>query len=209
MKIKRWQLLTIILLIIMFSAICIYAAIQIFAGDTQKIGNKDDNILKNGWSKDIVSKVVDGDVPVPDGFDYVQGTKATGVIIKNLETGALYMWIPTSLDGGEIKDYETKVDEIFGDLTSTLSSDLLSNITEYRGFYVGISGKEAIDIAGMTEEEYKMALEKANELYGESKSVSSMHIDSMNYLSVNTNKVANKNIDTYNSTPVGQRSEIT
>ena len=175
MKIKRWQLLLIIILLIAFSAVCIYAAIQMFTGAIQ-LGK--DGSYENGWSKNIITKIVDGDVPIPDGFEYVSGTKSTGVIIKNSETGALYIWIPTSLEGGEIEDYETKVSEIFGGLTESLSSELLENISTYGGFYVGISGQGVIDIAGMTEEEYKLAREKANELYGDSKSVSSILVDS-------------------------------
>lgn len=175
MKIKRWQLVLIIALLIVFAAVCIYAAIEMFTGGVQ-IGKK--GTYENGWSKDIVTKIVDGDVPVPDGFEYVSGTKSTGVIIKNKNTGALYIWIPTSLENGEIEDYESKISSIFGELTATLSSDLLENISTYGGFYVGISGEDIVDIAGMTEEEYKLAREKANELYGDSKSVSSILVNS-------------------------------
>lgn len=175
MKIKRWQLVLIIALLIVFAAVCIYAAIEMFTGGIQ-IGKK--GTYENGWSKDIVTKIVDGDVPVPDGFEYVSGTKSTGVIIKNKNTGALYIWIPTSLENGEIEDYESKISSIFGELTATLSSDLLENISTYGGFYVGISGEDIVDIAGMTEEEYKLAREKANELYGDSKSVSSILVNS-------------------------------
>ena len=48
---------------------------------------------ENGWDKDIVAMIKE-EIPVPVGFEHVAGNKDNGLVIKSLDTGKQYMWIP-------------------------------------------------------------------------------------------------------------------
>lgn len=201
MKIKRWQILLIILLIIIFSAICIYAGIQIFSDNNKQVANNDNN-YNNGWSKNIVAEIIDGDVPIPNGFEYVSGDRDTGLIIRDKKTNAQYIWIPIKYSSENSEEIGFTIEEIFGDGLTTLSPELIKNIEKYGGIYVGITDNANYKIpnfAEMTEEELKQAKLNIANLYGESSVVTSrlMTTDFLKELKVGSTTYISEKLEIY------------
>ena len=92
-----------------------------------------DSNVKTEW-KQYIGKVTSDGVPIPKGFDYVTGTKDTGVVIKDQNTGNEFVWIAVD----SIDSYK----KIEGDTTSldTLPSGVLdakTDVQKYGGFYIG------------------------------------------------------------------------
>ena len=92
-----------------------------------------DSNVKTEW-KQYIGKVTSDGVPIPKGFDYVTGTKDTGVVIKDQNTGNEFVWIAVD----SIDSYKKKE----GDTTSldTLPSGVLdakTDVQKYGGFYIG------------------------------------------------------------------------
>ena len=92
-----------------------------------------DSNVKTEW-KQYIGKVTSDGVPIPKGFDYVTGTKDTGVVIKDQNTGNEFVWIAVD----SINSYK----KIEGDTTSldTLPSGVLdakTDVQKYGGFYIG------------------------------------------------------------------------
>lgn len=92
-----------------------------------------DSNVKTEW-KQYIGKVTSDGVPIPKGFDYVTGTKDTGVVIKDQNTGNEFVWIAVD----SINSYK----KIEGDSTSldTLPSgvsDAKTDVQKYGGFYIG------------------------------------------------------------------------
>lgn len=92
-----------------------------------------DSNVKTEW-KQYIGKVTSDGVPIPKGFDYVTGTKDTGVVIKDQNTENEFVWIAVD----SIDSYK----KIEGDSTSldTLPSgvsDAKTDVQKYGGFYIG------------------------------------------------------------------------
>lgn len=109
-----------------------------FDGSNDNAGSSDgstttDSNVKTEW-KQYISKVTSDGVPIPKGFDYVTGTKDTGVVIKDQNTENEFVWIAVD----SIDSYK----KIEGDTTSldTLPSgvsDAKTDVQKYGGFYIG------------------------------------------------------------------------
>lgn len=109
-----------------------------FDGSNNNGGSSDgstttDSNVKTEW-KQYIGKVTSDGVPIPKGFDYVTGTKDTGVVIKDQNTGNEFVWIAVD----SIDSYK----KIEGDTTSldTLPSGVLdakTDVQKYGGFYIG------------------------------------------------------------------------
>lgn len=109
-----------------------------FDGSNNNGGSSDgstttDSNVKTEW-KQYIGKVTSDGVPIPKGFDYVTGTKDTGVVIKDQNTGNEFVWIAVD----SINSYK----KIEGDSTSldTLPSgvsDVKTDVQKYGGFYIG------------------------------------------------------------------------
>lgn len=109
-----------------------------FDGSNNNGGSSDgstttDSNVKTEW-KQYIGKVTSDGVPIPKGFDYVTGTKDTGVVIKDQNTGNEFVWIAVD----SINSYK----KIEGDSTSldTLPSgvsDAKTDVQKYGGFYIG------------------------------------------------------------------------
>ncbi|CDC79888.1 uncharacterized protein BN667_00757 [Clostridium sp. CAG:465] len=109
-----------------------------FDGSNNNGGSSDgstttDSNVKTEW-KQYIGKVTSDGVPIPKGFDYVTGTKDTGVVIKDQNTENEFVWIAVD----SIDSYK----KIEGDTTSldTLPSGVLdakTDVQKYGGFYIG------------------------------------------------------------------------
>ena len=89
--------------------------------------------VKEEW-KNTIAEVKDG-VPIPKGFEYLEGTKETGLVIKDNNNNE-FVWIPAT--------EETYVKDVtFSEVSSTVVDELPNMITEtydvrkYGGFYIG------------------------------------------------------------------------
>ena len=129
-----------------------------------------DSNVKTEW-KQYIGKVTSDGVPIPKGFDYVTGTKDTGVVIKDQNTGNEFVWIAVD----SINSYK----KIEGDSTSldTLPSgvsDAKTDVQKYGGFYIGryecgipISDSSAKDGIVWDNISYKNAKDSAEGLYNQ------------------------------------------
>ena len=94
--------------------------------------------VRNEW-KDKIAEEVDG-VPIPKGFDYVTGTKDTGLVIKDQDAENEFVWVPAT-ESTYIKDTSFPS---YNNITPTGDDTLPNGITDetadvkkYRGFYIG------------------------------------------------------------------------
>jgi len=123
----------------------------------------------NGWDSGVVAEIKEGNVPIPVGFEYVSGTKDTGLIIKNKETGKKYVWIPyvanATTEDEIMEDAIVKtIDSMFeGKQAIYTNPDKLAEIQKYGGFYAGIedinqnSAEGKLYLGDMTLEQYNLA----------------------------------------------------
>ena len=97
------------------------------------IGNTSN--VKEEW-QDTIASVKYG-VPIPKGFDYVTGTKDTGLVIKDQDTENEFVWVPatestyakdTSFDGNPPTGDDTLPNGI---------TDEIADVVKYGGFYIG------------------------------------------------------------------------
>ena len=98
------------------------------------------------WKKHIASITEDG-VPIPKGFTYKEGTKATGVVIEDGSHNE-FVWIP-STESEYVKDFtfpsyygatssNTSEETFLSGLDETLSGlDETLDVKKYGGFYIG------------------------------------------------------------------------
>jgi type II secretory pathway pseudopilin PulG len=94
-----------------------------------------DSNVKTEW-KQYIGKVTSDGVPIPKGFDYVTGTKDTGVVIKDQNTGNEFVWIAVD----SINSYKKKEGELPSTSLDTLPSgvsDAKTDVQKYGGFYIG------------------------------------------------------------------------
>ena len=95
--------------------------------------------VKDEWKKSI-KEVIDEDVPIPKGFEYLTGTKDTGVVIQD-EKGNEFVWIPATLDT-YVKDNNFPALQGFTSnklYERALPNDIVENkdVEKYGGFYIG------------------------------------------------------------------------
>ena len=94
-----------------------------------------DSNVKTEW-KQYIGKVTSDGVPIPKGFDYVTGTKDTGVVIKDQNTGNEFVWIAVD----SINSYKKIEGEYYSTSLDTLPSgvsDAKTDVQKYGGFYIG------------------------------------------------------------------------
>ena len=109
-----------------------------FDGSNNNGGSSDgstttDSNVKTEW-KQYIGKVTSDGVPIPKGFDYVTGTKDTGVVIKDQNTENEFVWIAVdSIDSYKKKEGDTTSLDI---LPSGVS-DAKTDVQKYGGFYIG------------------------------------------------------------------------
>ncbi|MDD2628258.1 MAG: SUMF1/EgtB/PvdO family nonheme iron enzyme [Clostridia bacterium] len=87
---------------------------------------------------------VQGGVPIPEGFEYVTGTKETGLVIKSntMNDGGYdeYVWVPVDIIPGGLaikdygKGYPYQADK---NADNKMPSEMQESIAKYNGFYVG------------------------------------------------------------------------
>ena len=96
------------------------------------IGNTSN--VKEEW-QDTISSVKYG-VPIPKGFTYEEGTKDTGLVIKDGE-GNEFVWVPAT-ESTYVKDTSFPGFEPTGDDTLPNGiTDETADVKKYGGFYIG------------------------------------------------------------------------
>jgi len=100
-----------------------------------------EKIRNLGMDARIVSAITEEDVPIPDGFSYEQGNINTGLIIKSIQTGANYLYVPYN------ENSDTDTTEYFKKVKNYSSMDLmtLSSMEKYGGFFVALNSSYTID----------------------------------------------------------------
>ena len=94
-----------------------------------------DSNVKTEW-KQYIGKVTSDGVPIPKGFDYVTGTKDTGVVIKDQNTENEFVWIAVdSIDS--YKKIEGEYNTSSLDTLPSGVSDAKTDVQKYGGFYIG------------------------------------------------------------------------
>ena len=128
------------------------------------------NFYDNGWDKKIVAQIVESEVPVPAGFEFVSGTKETGLIIKDTKTNAELMWIPynetATVEG--IEEYYKNVNY------QQVDSETIDSIQKYGGFYITLEEQNQYEVLKQVDNSnYQKALKEASKIYENSESVNS------------------------------------
>ena len=98
------------------------------------IGNTSN--VKEEW-QDTIASVKYG-VPIPKGFKYEEGTKDTGLVIRqDDENGNEFVWIPAT-ESTYVKDTSFRGDRPTGDDTLPNGiTDETADVKKYGGFYIG------------------------------------------------------------------------
>ena len=97
------------------------------------------NLVPEEWTKHIAEVTEDG-VPIPKGFTYKEGTKATGVVIEDGSHNE-FVWIP-STESEYVKDFSFP-SSYSATSSNTSDESFLSGLDEtldvkkYGGFYIG------------------------------------------------------------------------
>ena len=85
--------------------------------------------------KDTIASVEDG-VPIPKGFTYKEGTKDTGLVIKDDKDNE-FVWVPAT-ESTYVKDTSLRGIKPTGDDTLPMGiTDETADIVKYGGFYIG------------------------------------------------------------------------
>lgn len=108
-----------------------------------------------------VKAVIEGEVPIPNGFSYKEGTNETGLVIKNNNDNNEFVWIPTqglgytynrhaySRAGWEYSqiqkelDMETnsykieRLDKVGEYYIEAMPQDEQLSVNKYKGYYIG------------------------------------------------------------------------
>lgn len=128
------------------------------------------NFYENGYDRKIVAQIVEEDVPIPAGFEFVSGTKETGLIIKDKNTNSELMWIPYDEDAKVegIEEYYKNANY------KQIDSTTLDSIEKYGGFYITLEEQNQYEILKQVDDaSYQKAVADANKLYENSKTVNS------------------------------------
>ena len=99
----------------------------------------DDQIFYTDYEpKDIDTKEVDlryvDNIKIPDGFSYVEGTKNTGIKIKNDENESEYTWIVQN----------QKIENIPNEVQVQNKYEFINSVNAYKGYYKNNSGNDVI-----------------------------------------------------------------
>ena len=73
---------------------------------------------------------------IPDGFTYLEGTLDTGFVIKDLNNGNEFVWVPVD----DINDFKMQIDNDPSDIsmyTSAVTEEERASVEKYGGFYIG------------------------------------------------------------------------
>ena len=90
--------------------------------------------VRNEW-KEKIAEEVDG-VPVPKGFTYKEGTKDTGLVIKD-DNDNEFVWVPAT-ESTYVKDTSFPGAKPTGDDTLPNGiTDETADVVKYGGFYIG------------------------------------------------------------------------
>ena len=102
---------------------------------TEVTGNTSNSeTVKEEW-KNTISEVKYG-VPIPKGFEYLDGTKETGLVIKD-EKGNEFVWVPAT-KSTYVKDTSFDGNPPTGDDTLPNGiTDETADVVKYGGFYIG------------------------------------------------------------------------
>ena len=102
---------------------------------TEVTGNTSNSeTVKEEW-KNTISEVKYG-VPIPKGFEYLDGTKDTGLVIKD-DNDNEFVWIPAT-ESTYVKDTSFRGATPTGDDTLPKGiTDEIADVKKYGGFYIG------------------------------------------------------------------------
>ena len=94
-----------------------------------------ENTVPQEWQTYIAAVTKDG-VPIPKGFTYLTGTKATGVVIED-ENHNEFVWVPSTI--GEYEKDKTILSNgsVTGEDTILSELDETLDVIKYGGFYIG------------------------------------------------------------------------
>mgnify|MGYP004567511969 CR=1 FL=1 len=100
--------------------------------------DKKTEIENLGMDTNIVNDLVNGSIPVPQGYNFVQGSQSNEIIIENKENKNQYLFIPY-LDNiyNEKNAYYNKVQDLYVEMDGLV----LNSIKKYNGFFVQINSK--------------------------------------------------------------------
>ena len=86
----------------------------------------------------------ESEIPVPEGFKYVEGTVSTGAVIED-ENGNQFVWVPTDEVLFARRNFDTPEQNSQNEITQTTeffetvesNSEYIECVNKYKGFYIG------------------------------------------------------------------------
>lgn len=108
---------------------------------------KDQNYYTNYTKEDIDNKNVDlryvDNIKIPEGYTYVEGSKESGIIIRENESGNQYVWIV-------VNDNITKIPSDI-DIDSSEEERFIKSVNLYNGYYKIQDGGNSVKYFEMTD----------------------------------------------------------
>ena len=128
-----------------------------------------ENFYENGWSKKLIDNITEEGVPIPSGFNYITGSKDTGVIVEDGENNK-FMWVPYDENNNTIN-----VDEYYFTCEyDEFEYTSYENMKKYGGFYVLLSEEPELEnLNSLGEEDYITKKQDAEKLCEQNEKISS------------------------------------
>ncbi len=163
-KLSTLLLLTLIPIILLVSIIVLIIINgkknkeQTYYSDIDNEKWEEERFIKNNWDTTIVGDI-SHDIPIPNGFKYVQGDISTGIFVSNESLGIEMLWIPYNENAKEIN-----VDQYFKNIDYyKIESDIVKSIEKYGGFYTTLyTSMEYKELKDISKEKYDELNETIN-----------------------------------------------
>lgn len=171
MKRKKVVLSVIISIILIFIAVIVFFTKNINITPHNTIESKMKDLFnediediektskKNEWSKNIIGSTTKEEIPIPVGYEYKKGDLNSGIIVREVLTGAELLWIPYSAN-----TEEHIVDEYYKNVqVYEIESNIIKSIQKYNGFYVYLNMNLSLeDLKEITNENYENSIKQLN-----------------------------------------------
>ena len=89
--------------------------------------------VSSNSDNEMIKYYLNEEVPIPKGFKYVEGTKETGIIIRDENNGNEFVWIPADAD--EIAE-ENAENLLYDETNYPQSHEMVESIRTYDGYYM-------------------------------------------------------------------------
>ena len=133
-----------------------------------QVSKVEEKLDEKVWDKRIISDLTQDEIPIPNGFTYLQGDKRTGLIIKATESENLWLFIPYDENASnDVNDYYKKASNY-----TEMDFIALTSIKKYGGFFIELNSSFKMDdLKTIDKSNYEFQFEQLQLIYDDAKGV--------------------------------------